>query len=231
MICGLDSMVLGETQILGQVRDSFLLAQTSGSTGTIFNRLFKDAVTLAKKAHTETEIASNAVSVSYAAVELAKKIFGGMADKKVAIIGAGKMGELAVENIHGSGATRITVINRTPEKAGRLAARFHGEALGLSSLETALLDADIAITSTSAKGYVLTADMLKPIEKKRNGRPLLLVDIAVPRNIDPEAASLESVFLYDIDDLEGISGSQSERTGKSRPADCGHDFRCRLRIQ
>ncbi|NWN94029.1 MAG: glutamyl-tRNA reductase [Bacillus sp. (in: Bacteria)] len=204
VICGLDSMVLGETQILGQVRDSFLLAQASGSTGTIFNRLFKDAVTLAKKAHTETEIASNAVSVSYAAVELAKKIFGDMADKKVVIIGAGKMGELAAENIHGSGATRITVINRTPEKAGLLAARFDGEALGLASLETALLDADIAITSTSAKGYILTADKLKPIEKKRNGRPLLLVDIAVPRDIDPEAASLESVFLYDIDDLEGI---------------------------
>ncbi|GER66163.1 glutamyl-tRNA reductase [Weizmannia acidilactici] len=204
VICGLDSMVLGETQILGQVRDSFLLAQQSKTTGTIFNRLFKDAVTLAKKAHTETEIASNAVSVSYAAVELAKKIFGSMSDKQVLIIGAGKMGELAAENILGSGATNITVINRTYEKAEKLAQRFHGKAFGLSALDTELVSADIVITSTSAKDYVLTAEMLRSAEMKRNGRPLLLVDIAVPRDIDPQAGRLESVFLYDIDDLEGI---------------------------
>jgi glutamyl-tRNA reductase len=204
VICGLDSMVLGETQILGQVKDSFLTAQAVHTTGTIFNQLFKQAVTLAKKAHSQTEIGSNAVSVSYAAVELAKKVFGSLKEKHVLIIGAGKMGELAIENLQGSGATQITVINRTYEKARTLADRYNGDARVLTELKQALTEADILISSTAANEYVLTKAMMDDVNKKRKGRPLFMVDIAVPRDLDPEIGELESVFLYDIDDLEGI---------------------------
>ncbi|MFS0861751.1 glutamyl-tRNA reductase [Fredinandcohnia sp. 179-A 10B2 NHS] len=202
--CGLNSMVVGETQILGQIRSSFLSAQEDGTSGTVFNHLFKQAVTLAKKAHSETEIGSNAVSVSYAAVELAKKIFGDLSSKNVLILGAGKMGELAVQNLYGSGVKKVTVMNRTFEKAKNLAEKFQGEAKTIEELQCALVDADIMISSTGAKGYVITKDMMQNVERMRKGRPLFMVDIAVPRDLDPALAELESIFLYDIDDLEGI---------------------------
>jgi len=204
VICGLDSMVIGETQILGQVKDSFLLAQQSHTTGTIFNRLFKEAITLAKKAHSQTEIGANAVSISYAAVELAKKIFGSLENKHVLIIGAGKMGELALENLQGSGATKVTVLNRTFEKAQTLAERFHGHAKTMNEMQCAIVEADILISSTSAKDYIITKEMMAEVEKMRHNRPLFMVDIAVPRDIDAAVGELESVFLYDIDDLENI---------------------------
>lgn len=202
--CGLNSLVLGETQILGQVRSAFLLAQEEHTTGTVFNQLFKQAVTLAKRAHSETDIGANAVSVSYAAVELAKKIFGTLENKHVLIIGAGKMGELAIQNLHGNGAKKVTVINRTFEKAESLATRFNGNAKSLDELQSALIDADILISSTGAKDFVITKKMIENVEKKRKGKPLFMVDIAVPRDLDPALSELDSVFLYDIDDLEGI---------------------------
>ncbi|MCG1022161.1 glutamyl-tRNA reductase [Sutcliffiella horikoshii] len=202
--CGLDSMVLGETQILGQIRTSFLSAQEHQTVGTIFNQLFKQAITVAKRAHSETEIGSNAVSVSYAAVELAKKIFGDLTNKHVLILGAGKMGELAVQNLHSNGVKKVTVINRTMEKATSLANRFAGQAKSMQELSCALVEADILISSTGAKEYVVTKDDMTYVERMRKGRPLFMVDIAVPRDLDPELDKLESVFLYDIDDLEGI---------------------------
>jgi glutamyl-tRNA reductase len=213
--CGLDSMILGETQILGQVRSSFLLAQEENTIGTIFKQLFKQAVTLAKRAHSETEIGSNAVSVSYAAVELAKKIFGDLKAKHVLILGAGKMGELAVQNLYGSGVQKVTVINRTFAKAKDLAERFSGQAKPLSELQCALVEADILISSTGAKDYVITKDMMIDVEKMRKGRPLFMVDIAVPRDLDPAIAELESVFLYDIDDLQGIVEANLEERKKA----------------
>lgn len=202
--CGLNSMVLGETQILGQVRTSFMLAQQEGTTGTVFNQLFKQAITLAKRAHSETDIGANAVSISYAAVELAKKIFGSLANKHVLIFGAGKMGELAAQNLHGNGVKKVTVINRTFEKAQDLANRFSGIARTLAELEKSLVEADILISSTGAKDFVISKEMMVKVEKKRKGKPLFMVDIAVPRDLDPRIADLENVFLYDIDDLEGI---------------------------
>lgn len=202
--CGLDSMILGETQILGQVRTSFLLAQENHTVGTIFNQLFKQVITLAKRSHSETEIGANAVSVSYAAVELAKKIFGELKTKHVLILGAGKMGELAAQNLHGSGVGQVTVMNRTLQKAEELATRFNGEAKGINELQCALIEADILISSTGAKEFVVTKEMMTHVEKMRKGRPLFMVDIAVPRDLDPLLAELESVFLYDIDDLQGI---------------------------
>ncbi|WP_100405020.1 glutamyl-tRNA reductase [Bacillus solitudinis] len=202
--CGLDSMILGETQILGQVRDSFLLAQQEQATGTIFNQLFKQAVTLAKRGHSETEIGQNAVSVSYAAVELGKKIFGDFAGKHILILGAGKMSELTAKHLHANGATHITVINRTEAKAAELAARFLGNALPFEQLQKTLVEADILISSTGARDFVVTKDMMSLIIKKRKGRPLFMVDIAVPRDLDPALAQFDNVYLYDIDDLQNI---------------------------
>lgn len=204
LVCGLDSMVLGETQILGQVKQAFLTAQKLQTTGTIFNELFKQAVTFGKKAHHETAIGENAISVSYAAVELAKKIFGGIDQKQVLILGAGKMGELTAKNLHGSGASDITVINRTQSKAEELAKQFHAKAAPLEKLAKELLHADILITSTGSTGTVLDKAEMLPIMKQRKGRPLCIVDIAVPRDADPAINELENVFLYDIDDLQHI---------------------------
>jgi glutamyl-tRNA reductase len=202
--CGIQSMILGETQILGQVRSSFLLAQQEAATGSVFNQLFKQAITLAKRGHSETDIGANAVSVSYAAVELAKKIFGTLQSKHVLILGAGKMGELAAQNLHGNGVRKVTVINRTFEKAKDLANRFGGEAKTLEELQSSLMDADILISSTGANEIVISKEMMAKVEKMRKGKPLFMVDIAVPRDLDPKIAELENVFLYDIDDLEGI---------------------------
>lgn len=201
---GLNSMVLGETQILGQVRQSFLQSQEVKAAGTVFNHLFKQAITLAKRAHAETDIGANAVSVSYAAVELAKKIFGRLSGRHVLVLGAGKMGELAIQNLHGSGATKVTVVNRTFEKAEALAERFQGRAKTMDELQGALVEADILISSTGSKAYVITKEIIEGVQKLRKGRPLFMVDIAVPRDIAPEVADLDSIFLYDIDDLEGI---------------------------
>ncbi|MGM9923807.1 MAG: glutamyl-tRNA reductase [Bacillus sp. (in: firmicutes)] len=202
--CGLNSMILGETQILGQVRSSFALAQQKETIGTVFNQLFKQAVTLAKRAHSETEINTNAVSVSYAAVELAKKIFGSLNNKNVLVIGAGKMGELAIQNLYSAGAKKVSVINRTHEKAVVLAKKFEGQAKELRELQCALVEADIVISSTGSKEYVVTKDSMKYVNHMRKGRPIFMVDIAVPRDLEPAIADIESVFLYDIDDLEGI---------------------------
>ncbi|MDI7740673.1 glutamyl-tRNA reductase [Lysinibacillus fusiformis] len=201
---GIDSMVLGETQILGQVKKSFLEAQEVGTTGTIYNQLFKQAVTFAKRAHNETTINENAVSVSYAAVELAKKIFGSLKNKHVAILGAGKMGELAIQNLYGNGVGKVTVVNRTFEKAEKLASKFNGDAKSMQELQCMLLEADILITSTGATDYVIDYELMQFVERLRKGKPLFMVDIAVPRDIDPRVSDLPNVFLYDIDDLQGI---------------------------
>ena len=201
---GIDSMVLGETQILGQVKKSFLQGQEIGTTGTVYNQLFKQAVTFAKRAHSETAIGENAVSVSYAAVELAKKIFGSLQRKHVAILGAGKMGELAIQNLYGNGVGKVTVINRTFEKAQDLATKFEGSAKPMDELQCTLLEADILISSTGAKDYVIDYELMKFVSRMRKGEPLFMVDIAVPRDLDPKIGELPNVFLYDIDDLQGI---------------------------
>lgn len=204
VITGLDSIVLGETQILGQIRDSFLLAQSEGTTGTVFNKLFKDAITLAKRAHAETDISSKAVSVSYAAVELSKKILGKLDNKKILIVGAGEMAELALQNLVGSGATDITVINRTAEKAKSLADQYGGRQVSLQELQCALIESDIVISSTSSQEFIITKPMMQDIMKLRKNKSLVLIDIAVPRDIDPEVNDIDLIFNYDVDDLKGL---------------------------
>jgi len=202
--CGLDSMVLGETQILGQVKTSFQIGQKHRTIGAMFNHLLKQAITFAKKAHTETAINTNAVSISYAAVELARNVLGNLSKKKVLVFGTGEMGKLAIENLHGSGIKNITVVNRTFAKAEELAIKFSGTARKIEELSLALAETDILISSTGAKDYVITKALMESVMSARGGRPILIVDIAVPRDVEPEVADIEQVHAYDIDDLNGI---------------------------
>ncbi|PSL44000.1 glutamyl-tRNA reductase [Salsuginibacillus halophilus] len=211
---GLDSMVLGETQILGQVKEAFQRAQEEGATGTIFNELFKQAITFAKRAHSETAINDNAVSVSYAAVELGKTILGSFQDKHVAVLGAGKMSELTAKHLQSSGAAKISVLNRTYDRAAELAERFLGEAKSMDKLSDTLQQADILISSTGADAYVIDETTMAQAKKKRKGRPLFMVDIAVPRDLDPALGQLDDVYLYDIDDLQGIVEQNLEERKK-----------------
>lgn len=211
---GLDSMVIGETQILGQIRSAFLFAQQEGTTGTWFNTLFKQAITMAKRAHAETNINDNAVSVSYAAVELGKRIFGSFQDKKVLILGAGKMSELTVKHLYSNGAAEVMVANRTLSRARELAEQFHGQAGALEDAGDFLRAADIVISSTGSQQYIMTVQDVERVMKRRKSRPLFLIDIAVPRDLDPEIGSVSNVFLYDIDDLEGIVESNLEQRRK-----------------
>ncbi|MEX2104540.1 MAG: glutamyl-tRNA reductase, partial [Bacilli bacterium] len=202
--CGLDSLVLGETQILGQVRDAFMLAQQSKTSGSLFNACFKQAITIGKRAHSETAIGENAVSISYAAIELAKKIFGTLKDKSVLIVGAGKMSELTAKHLHANGVKEVTVINRTFTRAEELATKFQGKALDFSHLTTAMERADILISSTGARGYVVTPETVRNALNNRRHKPLFMIDIAVPRDIDPVINQLDNIYLYDIDDLEDV---------------------------
>ncbi|HZG87075.1 glutamyl-tRNA reductase [Paenibacillus sp.] len=202
--CGLDSMVLGETQILGQVRDAFLLAQQERTTGTIFNKLFLQAITVAKRAHSDYGIGENAVSVSYAAIELGKRIFGSYRSKRVLIVGAGKMSELTVKHLHANGAERIAVTNRTLERAEELASKFGGRAYPFDRLPALLAEADVVISSTGSSQAILTRSDVEAAMKDRPSRPMFMIDIAVPRDLDPDIHAVQNVYLYDIDDLEGI---------------------------
>lgn len=204
VVCGLDSMVLGETQILGQIKDAYALSQSQGATGTVFNKLFQQAITLAKRAHSETEINKNAVSTSYAAIELGKKVFGYFDNKTVLVLGAGKMSELTAKHLHANGAPRVLVANRTYERAVSLAEKFRGMAMPMDQLQDALILSDIVISSTGSDDYVVTKRDVETIMRKRRQRPLFMIDIAVPRDLDPTINDLDGVYLYDIDDLEGI---------------------------
>lgn len=208
--CSLDSMVIGETQILGQVRSAFLKSQEEKATGTWFNMLFKQAVTLGKRVHSETSIGESAVSVSYAAVELGKRIFGTFNDKKVLILGAGKMSELTVKHLYANGAAEVIVANRTITRAKELAQKFQGTPCDMQEAMERLHEVDIVISSTGANDYVLNPAQVKENMKKRQSRPLFMIDIAVPRDIDPVVGEVSNVFLYDIDDLEGIVESNLE---------------------
>ncbi|CQR48046.1 Glutamyl-tRNA reductase [Paraliobacillus sp. PM-2] len=209
---GLDSMVVGETQILGQVKHAFALAQSNKATGTMFNQLFKQAVTLAKRAHKETGICDHPVSISYAAVNLIKKLFYDITSKQIAILGAGKMGELAAKNLHGSGIETITVMNRTLDKAKALAKQFNGQAVTVAQLGQTLVDTDIFISSTNANDFVLTETTLRTaMEKRTENRPLVIIDIAVPRDVDPNVANIDNVYLYDIDNLQDVVDSNVAR--------------------
>jgi glutamyl-tRNA reductase len=200
----LDSLVMGEAQILGQVKDAYRQALAANTTGAILNRLSHRAFRTAKRVRTETAIAANPVSVSFAAVELAKKIFGTLAGKKILLIGAGEMAELTGTHLIGNGAEEIIVANRSPGQAAALAEKFHGQAVSLFALGEKLAAVDIVISSTGAPSYIIAADLIRQAISRRKNRMLFLIDIAVPRDIDPAAGDIENVYLYNIDNLQDI---------------------------
>ncbi|MFZ5449377.1 MAG: glutamyl-tRNA reductase [Thermodesulfobacteriota bacterium] len=207
----LDSMVVGEPQILGQVKAAYRQATEFRATGPILNRLVHKAFSVAKRVRCETGIGDHAVSVSYAAVSLARKIFGDLAGKNVLLLGAGEMAELALEHLKGQGVAKITVANRTLERGVQLARRFHGEAVSLEELQDQLLTADILISSTGAGDFLITRDQVKGVMRRRKQRPLFLIDIAVPRDLDPAINDLDNVYLYNIDDLKEVVELNWER--------------------
>lgn len=206
----LDSMVVGEPQILGQVKEAFRLAAVKErSTGVILNRLMHKTFQVAKRVRTETGISETAVSISYAAVELAKKIFYGLEGRVALLIGAGEMAELAAKHLVSNGITELNIVNRSFERAVELAGSIGGKAALFDEMDEQLVKADIVISSTAATNYIITADMIKNILRKRKNRPLFLIDIAVPRDIEPKVNSLENIFLYDIDDLKEVVNENS----------------------
>lgn len=202
--CSLDSMVVGEPQILGQVRRAYALAVEAGTAGRVLHRLLHHAFHTAKRVRTETGIGAAAISISYTAVELGRKIFGSLAHRAVLLIGAGEMAELALRHLVKAGASRILVANRTVQRAQQLAAQFGGEAIADERLTEALSQADVVICSTGAERYVVTPEMAHQAKALRRNQPLFIIDISVPRNVDPRVGELDDVFLFDIDDLEAV---------------------------
>ncbi len=200
----LDSMMIGEPQILGQVKNAFALAQSCETIGPALHTLFTQAFTVAKKVRTETEIARHAVSVSFAAVELAKKIFAGLDGKAVLLVGAGKMSELAARHLIEQGAFPLYVANRTWARAQELARALAGTAVPFDELATALATVDIVITSTGAPEPVIRREFVQPLVHSRRGRPLFFIDIAVPRDVEDSVDTLDGVYCYDIDDLQQV---------------------------
>ncbi|WP_277057591.1 glutamyl-tRNA reductase [Trichlorobacter lovleyi] len=213
----LDSMVVGEPQILGQIKTSYGYAAEYKSSGIILNRFLHKAFSVAKRVRTETRIASSAVSVSFAAVELARKIFGNLTDKTVLLIGAGEMCELAARHFLTNGAKGVMVTNRTFERAQRLAEEFGGEAIPFDELFLHLHKADIVLTSTGAPHAIITPPDLEEVIKRRRMRPMFLIDIAVPRDIDPTVNEMDAVYLYDMDDLQQVVAANLE--GRKQEAD------------
>lgn len=215
--CGLDSMMLGETQILGQVKDAFEEAQKAGAVGTYLGELFRRAIKVGKRARTETAISKGAMSVGGAAVELAKHIFANLQTCTVLLVGAGKMGTDTAKALVQAGAKQLLVCNRTLSRAEELAAELSGQVVPFDELPKTLAKADIVIASTGAQHYILTRAMVAEAIRQRRYRPLFLIDIAVPRNIEPEVGELDNVFLFDIDDLEQVVQDYLEERRKEIP--------------
>ena len=200
----LDSMVLGEPQILGQLKNAYRKAVKCHATGVILNRLVHKAFSVAKRVRTETAVASSAVSISYAAVELAKRIFGDMKTHKAMLVGAGEMAELAAMHLLQSGIDEILVANRTLARGQELAQQFKGRAIAFDDMAEHPTEVDIIITSTGSQEPIIRARDIRAVLKARKNRPMFFIDIAVPRDIDPDVNGLDNVYLYDIDDLKEV---------------------------
>lgn len=214
----LDSMVLGEPQILGQVREAYEAAEKAGSLGSVLNALRNRSIAAARRARSETAIGRNAVSVSHVAVELARKIFGDLRDRSVLLVGAGKMSEVAARQMVQSGARASVLGGRTFEKAEQLAAALGGRAAPFESLRSELARADIVISGTGAPGVVIQREDVEAAQAARRGRPLFLIDIAVPRDIAAEAGRVSGVFLYDLDDIKHVAEANLRERKKEASA-------------
>jgi glutamyl-tRNA reductase len=210
-------MVVGEPQILGQLKAAYAMARNEGTVGGLLEQVMTRAFSVAKRVRSETGIGQMAVSVSYAAVELARSIFGSLKGHSVMIIGSGKMGELAAKHLHRSGAKRIFVTNRTWERALEMAENFKGQAIEYGRFTSVLPEVDIVIASSGAPHYILHPDEMRRVMAARKNKPMFLIDIAVPRNIDPAVNDVEGVILYDVDDLESVVNENIKE--RSRQAD------------
>jgi glutamyl-tRNA reductase len=203
----LDSMVIGEPQVLGQVRRAYSIALEAGTAGRVLNRLVHHAFHVAKRVRTETGIAASAVSISYMAVELGKKIFGSLKGHTVLLVGAGEMAELSARHLVNAGVARVLIANRTTEAAQQIAQELEGTAVSFDSLTDSMAEADIVICSTGADDYLITKEMARTALERRRNRPAFFIDISVPRNIDPAIGKLPNTFVFDIDDLESVISS------------------------
>jgi glutamyl-tRNA reductase len=198
----LDSMIIGESQILGQLKDAFEVALTHKTTGVILNKVVRKAISVAKRVRTDTKIAEMAVSVSYAAVELAKKIFSDLHEKTVLLVGAGEMAKLAARHFVASGVRHVRVTTRSPHHAMELAGRFNGDTVPFDDFREDMASADIVLVSTGAAHYLISSDDVHRAIRQRMNRPMFFIDISVPRNIDPAVRHVDNAFLFDIDDLK-----------------------------
>lgn len=216
----LDSMIVGESQILGQIKDAFEVALTHKTTGIILNKVMKKAISVAKRVRTETRIAEMAVSVSYAAVELAKKIFSDLSEKTVLLVGAGEMAKLAARHFIASGVRHVRVTTRNPQHAVELANRFGGTPVAFEEFREDMASADIVLVSTGAAHYLVGEDDVQRSIRQRMNRPMFLIDISVPRNIDPAVRHVDNAFLFDIDDLKNrVEHNRGERLNEAEKAE------------
>jgi glutamyl-tRNA reductase len=211
---GLDSAILGEPQILGQMKDAYRLAHAAGTTGPVLNSLFQHAFSVAKHVRTDTDIGTSAVSVAYAAVSLARQIFAGFERHSALLVGAGQTIELVAQHLYGHGMKRLIIANRSITRARDLATPLSGFAISLEEVATHLPESDIVISSTASPVPIITRDAVASALKSRRRRPMFIVDIAVPRDVEPEVAELEDVYLYTVDDLQSVI----EQNLKSRQA-------------
>ena len=203
----LDSMVVGEPQVLGQVRRAYSIAREAGTAGRVLNRLIHHTFHVAKRVRTETGIAANAVSLSYMAVELGKKIFDSLKGQTVMLIGAGEMAELSARHLVNAGASRLLIANRGERASCRMAEEFGGEPVDFNAMVQPLSEADFVICSTSSEDFVVTEAMVRTALERRRNRPVCFIDMSVPRNVDPDVGKLPNVFVFDIDDLESVVSS------------------------
>ncbi|MDD5774195.1 MAG: glutamyl-tRNA reductase [bacterium] len=217
VIASLDSMIVGEPQIMGQVKDAFEYALNVETNGIVFNTLFKKAAEVGKRARSETDIAKNAVSIGFAGVELAKKIFGDISGKTVLVIGAGEMSELTLKHLVGNGVSNVFITNRTFEKAEELAKAFNAKAIPFEESFKEMVNVDIVISSTGAPHCIITKDFVSKLIKDRKHKPIFFIDIAVPRDIEEEVNIIDNVYLYDIDDLKVVIESNLKERAKEIP--------------
>ncbi len=217
---GLDSMVMGEPQILGQVKDAYAHALEHNAAGVIMNKLFHKTFSVAKRIRTETRIGAGAASISFAAVELAKKIFGDLTGKSVMLIGAGEMAELAARHFQGAGVREVVITNRTYERAVEMARGFEGRAIMIREMPHVLSEVDIVVTATAAPKFIIRAEQMKDVMKERRYAPMFFIDISNPRNVDPLINNIDGAYVYDIDDLqEVVESNRRERAKEAEEAE------------
>lgn len=208
--CGLDSMVLGEPQIAGQMKDAYALANENGTIGQLLGKLYQRAFSVSKQVRTDTNIGSSPVSVAFAAVSLAKQIFGSLKESTVLLVGAGETIELTARHLHSQGVKNIIIANRSVERAQKLADEFHGKAIGLQHIGEHLYRSDIVISSTASPLPIIGKGTIERALKQRKHEPIFMVDLAVPRDIEPEVSSLNDVYLYSVDDLQSVIAENME---------------------